>query len=239
MRRPLAILLLLAASACGGGGGMNPGADGPGGDDATTGGTGLVELYAGPVARATVPDWDAAAPRPLVVEAYLATSTTWWVSIARISPAGAVSGIVADEVRIWGWADGADAPDQLASGPLATTRVPDWSASAPRPLVLGARQDGSQDWFVAMAKVHPDGALSELVVDDVTIWGWPTGAGPTREYDGALASAHISPWSADAPRPLVVLANQATPEWYVSLVGVDATGTVGGIVAETVEVYGF
>ena len=257
------LLLLLGLVACGGGGGG--GGDDDAADAAITpdgtgpGGGGLTQLYAGPVADAVVPGWSASAPRPLIVEAYLASSSTWWVSIARIGPGGEVSEIVAgldapaparsavrpassiswaDQVRIWGW-EGSDAPAQLAAGPLATTRVPEWSVSAPRPLVLGARQDGSPDWFVAIAKVHPDGALSELVVDDVTIWGWPGGAGPTLAYDGALAGARVTPWSATAPRPLIVLANQSQPEWYVSMAGVDPTGAVGGIVADNARIWGF
>jgi hypothetical protein len=237
----------LGLAACGGGGGGDGDAAGDdsddaasGGDDGGGGGDGLALLYAGPVADAVIPGWSASAPRPLMVEAYLASSSTWWVSIARIAPGGQVSEIIADEVRIWGWPDGdAAAPVELAAGPLATTRVPGWSASAPRPLVLGARQDGSQDWFVAIAKVHTDGALSELVADDIAIWGWPAGTGPTQEYDGPLATAAIAPWSAASPRPLIVLANQSQPEWFVSMVGIGPTGAVGGIVANTVEVWGF
>lgn len=233
--------LLLALGACGGGGGddgADPDGAGTGGDG--TDGDGLSLLYAGPVAGANVPGWSASAPRPLIVEALLASSSTWWVSIARISPAGQVSEIVADEVRVWGWSPGAtEAAVELAAGPLATTRVPGWSTAAPRPLVLGARQNGSQDWFVAIARVDTDGALSQLVADDVAIWGWPAGIGPTKEYDGPLSAAVAAPWNATSPRPLIVLANQSQPEWYVSMAGIDASGSVGGIVADTVEVWGF
>ena len=234
-------VVLIALLGCGDGGGTNPdggggsGGDGGGGDGG--GGGGLALLYAGPVAGAVVPDWSAAAPRPLLLEARL--GSTWWVAIARIAPGGQVSEVVADELRIWGWPAGATgAPAELASGPLATTRVPGWSQTAPRPLVLGARQNGSQDWFAAVAKVHPDGALSELVVDTVTIWGWAPATGPDREYAGPLGGI-VSPWSASSPRPLIVLANQSQPEWYVSLIGIDAGGAVGGIVADRVELWGF
>lgn len=235
------LAVLAALIGCNGGRGTNPdggggNGDGGGGGDGSGGG-GLALLYAGPVGGAVVPDWSASAPRPLVLEARL--GSTWWVSIARIAPGGQVSQVVADELRIWGWPAGAaGTPEMLATGPLATTRVPGWSQAAPRPLVLGARQDGSQDWFAAVAKVHPDGALSELVVDTVTIWGWAQGTGPDREYAGPLGGT-VSPWSAASPRPLIVLANQSQPEWYVSLAGIDSGGAVDGIVADRVEVWGF
>lgn len=210
----------------------SPNPDGGGAIDSGTGESGLAELYAGPVAGAVIPDWNHADPRPLVAMAR--TGSTWWVSVARIDSAGRVSEIVADELHIWGWTSGA--PDELASGPLATTRVPGWSPSAPRPLVLGARRAG--DWFVAVAQVRPDGSLTQLVVDDVTIWGWPSGSAPEREYAGPLTDAVASPWSANAPRPLVVLANQSAPEWFISMIGIEPDGSAGGIVADTVELFG-
>jgi hypothetical protein len=228
------LLALALVVACGGGTPGAPGqpdAPGTGGGDSGSGPTGLALLYKGPVAGAVVPAWSAADPRPLVVEAR--TGSTWWVSVARIDAAGAVSDIVADELAIWGWSS--NAPDVLASGPLATTRVPGWSSASPRPLVLGARSAG--DWVVAVAQVAPDGALSQLVVDDVTVWGWPVASQPEREYAGPLATAQLVPWNATEPRPVIVLANQSQPAWFVSMIGIEADGSAGGIVADSVELY--
>jgi hypothetical protein len=56
-----------------------------------------------PGAGTVVPGWDHESPAPLIVLARPTSAPTWWLSMADVSEAGAVGGVVADRVRAYGW----------------------------------------------------------------------------------------------------------------------------------------
>jgi hypothetical protein len=61
-------------------------------------------LYEGAVGpAAVVPGWSLSDPRPLIVLTRTSTDPTWWVSMADVSEAGVVGGMVTDVLRFWGW----------------------------------------------------------------------------------------------------------------------------------------
>jgi len=195
---------------------------------------------------AAVPGWSPEHPRPLIVFARYSSETVWHVSMAEVSEAGVVGGMVTDLDRFWGWGDlSAEAPSLLFEGSLGpTARIPGWSAADPIPVIALTRYTGSTTWFVSMIEIARDGTVSGPVTDEVKVWGWmpPTALGaPSLEYDGPLGTAaHASGWSVDDPPPLVVLARPASSEaWWLSMAEVAADGVVGGIVADRIRIYGW
>jgi hypothetical protein len=129
-------------------------------------------LYSGAMASADIPGWNAAAPWPLIVLAQQSASTDWVVSMGTIQSDGTVTNIIADQVRVWGWTGGVCPPDELYNGAMSTAAVPGWSASAPGPLIVLSAQEPVSIWNVSMARIHANGALDDILVDRVRIWGW-------------------------------------------------------------------
>jgi hypothetical protein len=71
-------------------------------DGVVVGGPSLI--YSGPRdAGAVVPGWDPDNPRPLIVFSRYSAEPVWHVSMAEVSEAGVVGGMVTDELRFWGW----------------------------------------------------------------------------------------------------------------------------------------
>ncbi|MBW2264118.1 MAG: hypothetical protein JRG91_19310 [Deltaproteobacteria bacterium] len=60
------------------------------------------QLYDG-VVGGTLPSWDAADPDPLIVMTTRDSSDVWWLSMAEVSETGAVSGMITDRMRVFGW----------------------------------------------------------------------------------------------------------------------------------------
>jgi hypothetical protein len=60
------------------------------------------QLYDGAVGG-TLPSWDAADPDPLIVMTAWDGGDVWWLSMAEVSEAGAVSGMITDRMRVFGW----------------------------------------------------------------------------------------------------------------------------------------
>ncbi len=60
------------------------------------------QLYDGAVGG-SLPSWDAADPDPLIVMTTRDGDDTWWLSMAEVSEAGAVSGMLTDRMRVFGW----------------------------------------------------------------------------------------------------------------------------------------
>jgi hypothetical protein len=60
------------------------------------------QLYDGAVGG-TLPAWDAADPVPLIVMTTWESGDVWWLSMADVSETGAVSGMLTDRMRVFGW----------------------------------------------------------------------------------------------------------------------------------------
>ncbi len=60
------------------------------------------QIYDGAVGG-TLPSWNAADPDPLIVMTTRESGDVWWLSMAEVSEAGAVSGMVTDRMRVFGW----------------------------------------------------------------------------------------------------------------------------------------
>ncbi len=59
-------------------------------------------LYEGGVGGSIAP-WNASDPDPLIVMTTWDTGDVWWLSMADVSETGAVSGMLTDSVRVFGW----------------------------------------------------------------------------------------------------------------------------------------
>jgi hypothetical protein len=93
-----------------------------------------------------------------------------------------------------------------------------------------------------MARILADGTVTDIIAQDVKIWGWAPAdpCAPDLQYDGAMSSAVVPGWSAAAPRPLIVEANQSiATDWFVSMARIHADGSVSDILADTVKVWGW
>src|SRR5579859_650083 len=128
-------------------------------------------LYHGPLAGAVVPGWNAASPRPLLCYSRqngVAGGTA--VASGLIHADGTMGNIVADEIWIWGWNSGA--PGLRFQGVLGSALIPSWTPATPFPVLFGVRYQG--DWYdpPLAAQVLPNGALTNLVTDQVLIWGF-------------------------------------------------------------------
>jgi hypothetical protein len=155
-----------------------------------------------------------------------------------------VSDIIADDLKVWGWASGSQChPDLIYSGAMdANARIPNWNVNNPRPVIVLAHQNANTDWVVSMARINPDGTITDIIADELRVWGWNSGhpCPPSIEYDGPLSSAVVPNWNASAPRPLVVEAFLSiTSDWFVSMARIHANGSISDILADQAKVWGF
>jgi len=202
-------------------------------------------LYDGPRDdRAVVSGWSADDPRPLIVFAKYDASDVWYVSMAEVSAAGVVGGMVTERVRFWGWAAGSpEAPSLLYEGALDSgARIPGWNAAEPFPVIVLTRYASQDTWFVSMSSIDETGCVSGPVTDEVKVWGWGSSTAPGAPglvYEGPRdASAIVPGWSVAAPRPLVVLTkNAAETAWWLTMAEVSPAGVVGGMITDRLRVW--
>jgi hypothetical protein len=163
-------------------------------------------------------------------------ATSWTFTIAQIDPEGAISQVVADHVRVWGWASGG--PSVVFDGQLdQNAKIPGWSG--PEPLILYVHAKGSTTWTSAIAQIDASGTVGDVVGDWVRAYAWSSNA-PRSVYAGGLSGARVDAWNANAPRPLLFAAlPKGSASWDVAIAEVDATGTVGLVVADEIRVWGF
>ncbi len=160
----------------------------------------------------------------------------WIATLARVADDGALSDNVAGEIVVWGWDD---APPLLYDGPVIGGTIPGWNADAPIPVVMLGRIDADASWVATLASIAPDGALGDNVADRIVVWGWADGApaGPSLAFSGAPGGV-LPGWDPAEPRPLVMLARLAASEtWWSTLATIAADGTLGGNVAERLDVW--
>jgi hypothetical protein len=123
-------------------------------------------IYDGPVGG-QLPNWNSAAPIPLVMMGRIESQDAWTLALAEIASDGTTSGIVVDRLVVWGWRTGG--PTLLYQGPVPGT-LPGWDAALPSRLVMGGALNGS--WYVTLARVDADGTLAENLSETLTVWGW-------------------------------------------------------------------
>jgi hypothetical protein len=79
---------------------------------------------------------------------------------------------VADRIIVWGWSGlELGAPVLRYEGPVASGMLRGWSSADPDPLVM-LGTPGLGLWFATLARIAPDGTLSDNVTTDLRIWGW-------------------------------------------------------------------
>jgi len=125
-------------------------------------------LYDGDFSGAEVSDWDPAAPGPVIAMVRREGGTTWLTSLVLIADDGSVSGNVGvDRTRLWRFDA---APGPVVDAPLADAAIPGWNPKGPGPIVILAHQDGVAVWWTGAGSVADDGALGDIVADDVLVW---------------------------------------------------------------------
>ena len=219
----------------------------PDGSPDGAGGGGPALIYNGPRDDgAVVPEWDPGNPRPLIMYSRYSSEPVWHVSMAEVSEAGVVGGMVTDLVRFWGWEPSSpDAPALLFEGLLdAGARVPGWSGDGPLPVIVLARPSGIGTWWVSMAQIAEDGLVSGIVADEVKVWGWASDGAPGAPdilYAGPVGPGAVVPgWSLADPRPLIVLTRHSSGQtWWISMAEVSETGVVGGVVTDELRFWGW
>jgi len=121
--------------------------------------------------------------------------------------------------------------------------VAGWTPDDPQPLIVFAKYDASDVWYVSMAEISATGVVGGMVTERVRFWGWSAGSpdAPALLYDGPLdAGAHIPGWNAADPIPAIVLTRYAgQPTWFASMASVDPSGLVSGPVTDEVKVWGW
>jgi len=227
-----------AADAGDGGDGGADGGDGgaDGGDGGADGGDGGPPggspnlIYDGPVSG-PLPGWDPASPVPLIALGQAAGSTAWNTTLVRIAADGTLSDNVAARILIYAFEG--DPPDLIFDGPVGG-RLPSWDPAAPLPLVMMGCQ--GTDWVLALARIAPDGTLSDVIVDRLLVWTWSSG-GPGVLYSGPIDGAVI-PWNAASPEPLV-MGGALGGSWFATLARIDEDGSLADNLAETITVWGW
>lgn len=130
---------------------------------------------------------------------------------------------------------GAGGPVELYRGPVGDAVVPGWDPEAPRPLVMMGRQ--GQTWSATLAQIGADGSLSQNLAEEIVVWGWEVP--PPVLFDGQVGGS-IAGWSADAPRPVVMLGySEAQHVWWSTLASIGPGGELGDNVSDRLVVWGW
>lgn len=130
-------------------------------------------LYDGPVGG-TLPSWSADTPHPVVMLGRSPAQDAWWSTLATIGPDGELGDNVADRIIVWGWPmPGPGSPVPVYAGPLDEGAiVPDWNPDDPEPLVMLGRLADADTWHATLARIGPDGTLSDNAAEELHVWGW-------------------------------------------------------------------
>lgn len=131
-------------------------------------------LYDGAVTGGAVPEWSFEDPFPVVMLARQAGTTSWAPTLAQIGPDGELDQNLADRIVVWGWPPATTgAPTSRFAGPLdAEAVLPGWDPDAPEPLVMLGRFQGEDIWLTTLARIAPDGTLSDNVTNELRVFGW-------------------------------------------------------------------
>jgi len=178
-----------------------------------------------------LPAWDPSSPVPLVALGQSAGSTSWYATLLRIAPDGALSENTAARVLVFGFED--DPPELVYDGTVGG-RMTGWDPLDPIPIAMMGRV--GNDWTMALARISSDGTLSDVIVDRLVVWAWRSGR-PNVRYSGPPGGM-LSGWNAASPQPLV-LGGKLGADWFVTLARIDEDGTIAENVAESLIVWGW
>ena len=131
-------------------------------------------LYDGPVIGGAIPDWSVDDPFPVVMLAQQTGTTSWATTLALIGPDGVLDQNLAERIVVWGWPTATPgAPTSRYAGPVdAGAVLRGWNPDAPEPLVMLGRFPGEDMWVATLARIAPDGTLSDNVTTELRVWGW-------------------------------------------------------------------
>ena len=129
---------------------------------------------------------------------------------------------------------GGTGPTELYRGPVVGGSIPGWDPDAPRPLVMLGRD--ADDWVATLARIGPDGALSDNVTEEIIVWGFA--ADPPLLYEGPVADGSIDGWDPASPSPMVMMGRQGV-DWVATLATIEPDGAIGDNFAEEIKVWGW
>lgn len=131
-------------------------------------------LYDGPVIGGAIPGWDPSDPFPVVMLAQLNGATSWYATLAQIGADGSLDQNAAERIIVWGWPDTpAGAPTPLYAGPVdGNAMLPGWDPDVPEPLVMLGKLPIIELWVSTLARISPDGTLSDNASTELRVWGW-------------------------------------------------------------------
>lgn len=191
------------SGATGTGGGST--SEATGGGSTTGGGPGPTLLYIGPPGGAIIPDWDPAAPRPLLVD-QRGFGPAWAGAYVEIHPDGTVES-AAEQIAIWGF----DGLPQIYDGAHFGGVYPGWQPDGPAPvLALGTGPTYGGDWVTMTPGLWVDtngGFVAPgSLVERVLVWSFDGASEPPASiYEGPMDGTFVVPeWDPAAPRPLIV-----------------------------------
>jgi hypothetical protein len=158
--------------------------------------------------------------------------------------ADAAAETAADGDGTTGDGGGRHGPNLIYDGPRGDDAiVPGWDPDRPVPIIVFARYDAADTWYVSMAEIGETGVVGGMVTERVRFWGWGdlSAYAPSLLYEGALgADSRIPGWSAAEPFPVIVLTRYAGERtWFASMATIDATGLLGGPVTDEVRIWGW